>query len=180
MKGGSPSFAPVEVSAVVLYALAETHLTHHLQVIVGSLLQPLRFKRRKLRQAIVELISNVLQGALLLLLRHHVLPRRIQRDAVNRGFDVACYRVDFLDFPYNVAASAQPEECRSRKSGMTSMTSPRTRNLPGSNTISLRSYCISTRALISRCRVIGLPTCRLSRQCSENPLGYLSCRCSLC
>ena len=93
--------AAVEVARVVLDPVAEAELLHHLEVVLGALPDAVRLEHLALRleqlDLLLELVADLLGGALDRRLRGHVLRRREDRQVVELAVDLAGERVEVRD-----------------------------------------------------------------------------------
>ena len=91
----------LEDPRVVLDPVAEAELLHHLEVVLGALPQPVRLEHLALRlellDPLVQLVPDLVDGALDRRLRGHVLGRRPDREVVELGVDLAGQRVEVRD-----------------------------------------------------------------------------------
>src|SRR5262249_53386655 len=93
--------SPREVARVVLDPVAEPHLLHHLDVVLGSLIEPLLLEEAPLLvvevEALAELFADAVDRPAHLLLRRDVVRARVDRAALERALDAAAERVDLFD-----------------------------------------------------------------------------------
>ncbi len=91
----------VEDPRVVLDPVAEAELAHHLEVVLGALADPVRLQQPVLRleegHLLLELVLDLVVGALDRRLRGDVLGRREDRDRVELRVDLAGERVEVRD-----------------------------------------------------------------------------------
>ena len=85
--GGLSGPAAVEVAGVVLDSLATARLGYHLHVVLGPLAQPVRLQSPQLRQPLLHLRPDALQGSLLLLLRDDIMPGGVDEEVAHILFD---------------------------------------------------------------------------------------------
>ena len=94
---------------IVLNAGAEARLPHHLHVIAGALVDPLRFQQAVLRfepgHPLFTLFQDLFAGLLHLLLRHHIVGGRVNGDMHGLRHRIPSQNVDLRD-----AVDLVPEE----------------------------------------------------------------------
>ena len=107
-----PRLAAVEVARVVLDAVAEAHLAQHLHVVLGARAQAVRLEHLalglELGQARAQLGVDRLDRRLERASLHRVVRRRVDREVVEPGVDLARQRVEVGDRLDLVAEEADP------------------------------------------------------------------------
>ena len=88
--------AAVKMPAVILNPAGVSHLIDHFNVIFDFFLKPLGFKQPELWKLRFELCFDRFNSCLLLFLRDHILPGRIDDYAVDLRYNVSSERIDIL------------------------------------------------------------------------------------
>ena len=140
--------------------LQKPSLDQHFQIEAGALLDALRFdqlavlRNNSMRSRSSTLI--VLDGAQRGVARRNVMAGRVNSEARHLGEDLPGERVEQVQRFHLVVEQSTRIAVSAFSAGKMSITSPRTRNVPRLNSISLRSYCISvSRLMTSRCPIFS-------------------------
>ena len=98
-KGRAACFAQGKMTGIVFDARTEAHFSEHFQIIIRALLQSLRFQKLvlsfELRQALLQLLFNPLNGELHFFGRGDIMRRGENRDMVSCPDDFACQHIYF-------------------------------------------------------------------------------------
>ena len=95
--GRFPRTATVEMTGIVLDALATARLRDHLHIVQRALPESVSLDHAERGQLLLQLSHNGLDGCLLLLFRDHIMPGRIDEEVVHILFDLAGLPVNLGD-----------------------------------------------------------------------------------
>ena len=96
-----PRLKEVDMSRVVLDALAGSELEHHLNIVVGSLLKPLCLEQLAVGlepvEPLVKLLSDIGRRPYHVVPVRYIMRRRENADVLPYACHISAYRVDLLD-----------------------------------------------------------------------------------